>query len=70
MERFEEVMTTDSANSFMCPHCGELYSEPWEWFEFDLYRDAQRAIECEACSACFRVKQRVSITYTSKPVLK
>jgi len=47
----------------ICPHCGHVHKDAWEWQPNELEFDSDH--ECDACDKTFMVIRHASITYTT-----
>ena len=45
----------------VCPHCGEIYDNAWEWREDD------GVVDCDKCEKQFVYSRIVTIEYTTEP---
>lgn len=55
MEEIEHEYTKE----IVCPHCGEEYSDSWE------YGQDSEELECYECSGKFHYEREVEVTYTT-----
>lgn len=49
---------TEAEDIVICPHCGEIYTETWEYEDGSTY-------ECEFCGRGYVVHQNITITIST-----
>lgn len=47
----------------VCPHCGNVHSESYEFFD---RTDAEVEVTCTECERDFRASRDVSVSYSSR----
>lgn len=59
-------MENDPLNTYqpyiVCPYCGHLHTDTWE---FDIDEDRREDIECESCEREFECEKHVRISYST-----
>jgi len=58
------TIETDCTDSPVCPHCGTVYEDAWEW-NFDGAE--QRKEDCDHCGKSFLCERDISVTYSTRP---
>jgi transposase-like protein len=58
-------MTIDTTHTVwpVCPHCGHVHKDAWEWRPNSLEFDDDW--QCERCDKTFMLSRHTSITYTT-----
>lgn len=62
-----------SSDGIKCPYCGHLHNESEDWSGQCTYwgsEDGANEYECQHCSLTFRVREIVSRSWDSMPVVQ
>lgn len=65
-EETEEPEETSNDKGVVCPYCGHLHKDAWEWTRDDECGET----ECDSCEREFKWSVYTSITYYGKPIAK
>lgn len=58
-------MNTDYQWRPVCPHCGHVHQNAWEW-PFDIGEELEH--ECGRCGEPFVCERQVEVTYSTRKV--
>jgi DNA-directed RNA polymerase subunit M/transcription elongation factor TFIIS len=56
---------TDYTTFVTCPHCGYVNRDGWELF---VLSEEECIAECDECGKEYRVRQDISVSYTTEKV--
>lgn len=64
-EKYDTQLDTRREKSVICPHCGSVQQDIWE---YELEQDDTREIECGNCEKEFFVCMQLNPTYTTSRI--
>ena len=59
-----EQRDTSLTASPVCPHCGHVERDAWEW-NFGAGLEGEHTGECNSCGETFKTEREVSVYYTT-----
>jgi transcription elongation factor Elf1 len=57
-----DEIDTDGTDEIVCPHCGEVFTDSWEYGRDEDIGE----VECGECEKTFYARRNISISYTSE----